>query len=223
VSSRGTAFYVLSVPPPLRCMLGLRQVSLRGWVMVRVMMLAEVTIDGDPSTYAAEALVFLFLVGGALFLLTTVVLAQNPIASDAPQRKIYVPKEDSFSAASDQEGTVAGQPQTSRKRGRAPRVSDKRRSIRRGGNAVPVVVSDILEPQQLIPGVVLNRSRGGLSLSVPQKLEVGRLIAVRTPDFPDCLASVRLRVRHCKEKGDKWQVGCQFMEELPWSVLLIFG
>ena len=189
--------------------------------MVRIMMLAEVTIDGDLSTYAGEALVFLFLVGGVLFLLTTVVLGQNPVGSDSPPRKLYVPRDDSLSAAGEQDETVAGP--TRFKRGRMPRASDKRRSLRRGGNPVPVVVSDVLKPEELVPGMVLNRSRGGLFLSLPQKLAVGQLIAVRTPEFPDCLASVRLRVRHCKQKGDNWQIGCQFMEELPWSVLLIFG
>jgi hypothetical protein len=188
------------------------------------MIFAEVTIDGDLSAYAGEALVFLFLVGGALFLLTTVVLAQNPISSDPTRRKIYIPKDDSLSAKNDQDGPVTTESQAGLKRGRRGfRASDKRRSLRRGGNPVPVVISDTLEPQHLVQGLVLNRSRGGLSLSVPQKLDVGRLIAVRTPDFPDCLASVHLRVRHCKQKGDNWQIGCQFMEQLPWSVLLMFG
>jgi hypothetical protein len=191
--------------------------------MVQVMMLAEVTIDGDLSTYAGEALVFLFLVGGVLFLLTTVVLAQNPISSDPSRRKRYVPKGDSFGTANDGERSAKTEPPTILKRGRHSRARDKRRSLRRGGNPVPVVISDTLEPQRLEQGLVLNRSRGGLSLSVLQKVEVGRVLAVRTPDFPDCLASVQLRVRHCKQRGDDWQIGCQFMEELPWSILLMFG
>jgi hypothetical protein len=39
----------------------------------------------------------------------------------------------------------------------------------------------------------------------------------------DQVASVRLLVRHCKQKNQEWRIGCQFMEELPWSVLLLFG
>src|SRR5437588_11227661 len=155
--------------------------------MVQVMVLAEVTIDGDLSTYAGEALVFLFLVGGALFLLTTVVLAQNPISSDPSRRKIYIPKDDSLSTVNDQEGPITRESQTSLRCGRRGfRASDKRRSMRRGGNPVLVVISDSLQPQHLVQGLVLNRSRGGLSLSMRQKVEVGRLLAVRTPDFPDC-------------------------------------
>src|SRR5947209_8676178 len=154
--------------------------------MVQAMMLAEVTIDGDLSTYAGEALVFLFLVGGALFLLTTVVLAQNPISTDPTRRKFYEPKDDSLSAGNDRERKDAKQSQGFGKRGRHGfRASDKRRSLRRGGNPVPVVVSDTAQPQHLVQGQVLNRSRGGLSLSVPEKLEAGRLVSVRTPDFPD--------------------------------------
>jgi hypothetical protein len=32
-----------------------------------------------------------------------------------------------------------------------------------------------------------------------------------------------VEVRHCRHKGDRWLAGCKFGQELPWSVLLLFG
>ena len=100
---------------------------------------------------------------------------------------------------------------------------DKRRSLRRHGNPVTVLISDALNPGKPLQGLVLDRSRGGLYLSVPHRIDAGCQLTVRTPNFHDHVASVRLLVRHCKQKNQEWRIGCQFMEELPWSVLLLFG
>jgi hypothetical protein len=86
-----------------------------------------------------------------------------------------------------------------------------------------VLISDALNPGKPLQGLVLDRSRGGLYLSVPHRIDVGSLLTVRTSDFPNDVASVRLLVRHCIQKGNEWRIGCQFVEELPWSVLLLFG
>jgi hypothetical protein len=103
------------------------------------------------------------------------------------------------------------------------RPGDTRRSLRRDGNPVKVLISDALNPGKPLQGLVLNRSRGGLYLAVPRRIEVGTRLTIRTPDFPNNVASVRLLVRHCKQKGNEWCIGCQFMDEHPWSVLLLFG
>jgi len=62
-----------------------------------------------------------------------------------------------------------------------------------------------------------------LCLSLPRKVEVGQLLAVRTGSFPESVSSVQLRVRHCKQIGNGWRLGCQFVEDLPWSTVLLFG
>ena len=106
---------------------------------------------------------------------------------------------------------------------RAESGRDKRGSLRRGGEPIPVFVSNNLVPGEPMQGMVLNRSRGGLCLSIPQPVEVDQTLAVRTGHFPEDLASVQLRVRHCQQTRDGWRIGCQFVQELPWNVILMFG
>jgi hypothetical protein len=189
------------------------------------MVLAEITLDADLSACAWQGLVFLLLLGGVLFSLCYLVVGHNPVASGNSRAQRLGPKLDSLNTSNNTESPLAREPQaglTQRgQHGGAPKC--KRSSLRRGGNPVPVLVSDLVEPEEDIQGLVLNRSRGGLCLSVPQPVEVGRLLAVRTPDFPEGLDPVQIRVRHCMQKGDTCHLGCQFMQTHPWSVLLIFG
>jgi len=76
---------------------------------------------------------------------------------------------------------------------------------------------------QPTPGMVLDRSRGGLRLSVAYPVTVGRILGLRTESFPKDLPTVQVRVRHCQKKGEQWKLGCQFIEKLPWTVVLLFG
>jgi hypothetical protein len=188
------------------------------------MIFADGTIDSDMFTYLRDALLLLLFVGGALFLLTSVVLDQDPISSAHSRRTTLVTKDDVLGAASATEAPSGQKLQATLKREQHPgRIKDKRRSIRRGGDPVPVLVTDGLASTEPVPGMVLNRSRGGLCLSVPQRIEVGQLLAVRTHAFPQDLASLQLRVRHCQPTADGWRIGCQFVEELPWNIILMFG
>ena len=189
-----------------------------------VMVIAQVTIDGEFSRSLGQAIFFLILSGLALFTLKIAVLVDSPVSSGTWLRKRIVPRLDALSAPSPAEEPAAPASQSVILLSRRPeRGRDKRRSLRRKGNPVAVFISDARNPEKPMEGLVLDRSRGGLFLSVPQKIDVGCLLAVRTADFPDSIASVRLRVRHCKQKGQEWRIGCQFTEELPWSVLLFFG
>jgi hypothetical protein len=184
------------------------------------MILAEVTLDGDWSTCAWQGVLFLLLLGGVLFFLCYLVGGQSSITSGAHRGERLGPDLDGPSTAS-QSALDSLTP--------TPRVQnpnahrDKRSSLRRGGNPVAVFVSDVEAPGKSVQGRVLNRSRGGLCLSVPQAVEVGRVLAVRTSDYPEGLESVQVRVRHCQPKGASCRLGCQFLETHPWSVLLLFG
>jgi hypothetical protein len=188
------------------------------------MLLAEVTFQGDPSEYVGEFFLFFLVLGGILFFLCHVVLGKNSISSGLPQPRKDLAPQDTDSADRTREKQFrlasAARMKASASSGFA---RDKRKFLRRGGNDVPISVSDVLVQAEPTQGLVLNRSRGGLYLSVPQRVEVDRILAVRTPTFPPDLASVQLRVRHCKQKDDAWYLGCQFVEELPWNVLLMFG
>jgi hypothetical protein len=152
------------------------------------------------------------LSGVAFIVLKTWLLGDTQVASASRLRKRFVPAHDLTDGSA---GRVSH------------RLSDsdgeKRRSLRRHGPVVIVLISDALNPGKPLEGLVLDRSRGGLYLSVPHRIDAGSRLTVRTPDFPNHVASVKLLVRHCKQKGREWRIGCQFMEELPWSVLLLFG
>jgi hypothetical protein len=79
---------------------------------------------------------------------------------------------------------------------------------------------DSAEPGE---GLVVNRSRGGLCLVVHGPVEKGSLLRVRAAHVPDDMPWVPVHVRRCQAKGDSWRLGCQFVEKLPWSVVLLFG
>jgi hypothetical protein len=182
------------------------------------MALAEIIVDGSVATYAQEAISFLVLVGGVLFLLSSVVVGQHSPSSSARPRKQSRPSGAAgFTSAARQWPAREARPQASASE------KNKRRSLRRGGNRIAVLVSDGVVAGDPVGGLVLNRSRGGLCLLVREKVDVDHLLAVRTAAFPKSLPSVRLRVRHCKQVTQGWRLGCQFVDHPPWSTLLLFG
>jgi hypothetical protein len=102
-------------------------------------------------------------------------------------------------------------------------AAEQRDTLRREGNPVDVLVSDAEVLAEPAPGVVLNRSRGGLLLSLTAPAEVGAVLTVRAAHAVEQMDWVPVEVRHCRQKGDRWLAGCKFGKELPWSVLLLFG
>jgi hypothetical protein len=100
---------------------------------------------------------------------------------------------------------------------------ERRVWIRREGNPMDIEVADLGLTKLPMPGTVLNRSRGGLLVAVGQPTPKGTILNVRPPNAPDEQMWVQVEVRHCKQKKDKWHLGCKFTKTLPWSVLLLFG
>ncbi len=101
--------------------------------------------------------------------------------------------------------------------------SDKRSSLRRGGNPVPVMIRDDSAEAAPTDALVLDRSRGGLLVSVPQPISAGTLLSVRLPNVEEDDSWVQIEVRHCRQRDDRWLLGCAFRKEHPWSTLLLFG
>jgi hypothetical protein len=99
----------------------------------------------------------------------------------------------------------------------------RRSGIRRSGNPVDVKLSDATATAEPKDAQVLDRSRGGLLLSVGHAIAAGTMLTVRANLAPDDTPWVQIEVRHCRAKRDRWVLGCAFKEELPWSVLLLFG
>ncbi len=100
---------------------------------------------------------------------------------------------------------------------------EKRASLRRRGNAIAVLVSNVDATAPPSSGWVIDRSMGGLCLSVDKEMPAGSILSVRTSNAPTSAPWVQVEVRNCRPVGKDWELGCQFVRTPPWSVLLLFG
>lgn len=185
------------------------------------MTLAEVVSDVDLSEYVGQVLLFLFILGSIALVLCSVVLGETSVASSSARSRKHVPLARAFDTSND-----AKEQPTAAKAPLIPPLTpgqrrERRNSLRRRGNPVGVLV--LAGEGRAEPGLVLDRSKGGFCLSVAQPVDVGATLRVRTCHAPDDVPWIDVLVRHCAQKGDRWHLGCQFAEELPWSVLLLFG
>jgi hypothetical protein len=99
---------------------------------------------------------------------------------------------------------------------------DRRHRLRRMGNPTPVALLG-LDSEQPRAGYVLDRTSAGLRLAVEGAVPVGAALQVRAHNAPDGTPWAAAKVRWCLDAGGRWEIGCQFTEPLPWSVLLLFG
>jgi hypothetical protein len=173
-------------------------------------MLALATPNVDLSTYGSEVLLTLLGLGGIAFLLGSFVLGQTPVSYGAsqPRKRIW-------------RGLVEKVQEVIRSRPAG--LQDRRSSPRREGEPLKVFVAPGLDSAEPGEGLVVNRSRGGLCLVVHKPMETGSLLRVRAAHVPDDMPWVPVYVRRCQVRGSSWKLGCQFVEKLPWSVVLLFG
>jgi hypothetical protein len=104
-----------------------------------------------------------------------------------------------------------------------PSEQQRRGSLRRDGQAVSVQVALFDGQGEKIPGEVIDRSRGGLRMVVGQAVPPTTLLRIRAPHAPENVGWIQLEVRRCDQVNGKWELGCQFTQDHPWSVLLLFG
>jgi hypothetical protein len=105
-----------------------------------------------------------------------------------------------------------------------PNGSKERRSTpRRRGVRAPVLFVRPQNPGEVFEGEVLDRSSGGLNLSVPQPFSPGALLQLCLAPAPEGLRWVPVQVRHCSPEGRRWRLGCQFLGALPTDLPLLFG
>ncbi len=102
-------------------------------------------------------------------------------------------------------------------------ADERRRSIRRTGVPTAVSLTDPKKPKRPADAFVLDRSSGGLRLATEKPFPSGSSLQVRPVNAPPDLQSIAIIVRSCREVGDHFELGCQFMEELEWNILLMFG
>ena len=100
---------------------------------------------------------------------------------------------------------------------------EKRASLRRKGKPVRILIADAECVAAPIRGWVVDRSRGGLYLVVSQPMAVGMILSIRAAHAPETMPWVRVEIRRCRPKGNRWGLGCRFQRELSWGELLLFG
>src|SRR5262245_32834657 len=176
-------------------------------------MLAQAVSPVDLQAFTTESIVTLLLIAGLSLVVSFILFGQNQVSSDPSLHQIRTQRR----KERHQTGEI---PPPGPKRELGKR-RDKRSALRRKGEPVKVLVTGAA-PEPL-PGLVVDRSRGGLGLVLHQQVPTGTVLGVRAGAAPEDLPWVQVMVRHCRAHGDSWKVGCQFVEKLPWSVVLLFG
>jgi hypothetical protein len=88
---------------------------------------------------------------------------------------------------------------------------------------VEVLIAAKLPGQEPAKAVVVDRSRGGLCLSLSQPAAEGTILRLRVASLADDMEWVEVEVKHCRRTKQRWLVGCKFVQDLPWTVVLMFG
>jgi hypothetical protein len=102
-------------------------------------------------------------------------------------------------------------------------LPEKRRTPRRRGNAVEVLISDASLTALPVRGWVQDRSMGGMCLVLNRAITVSTLLHVRATAAAVRTPWVQVTVRNCRAWESYWLLGCQFIQTPPWAVLLTFG
>jgi hypothetical protein len=102
-------------------------------------------------------------------------------------------------------------------------ATEHRRALRRRGKTVRVLVSNADAKEEPWEGWVIDRSVGGLCISLNRAIDSETVLSVRAADAPDTIPWVQITVRSCRQEKKYWELGCQFVRTPPWNVMLLFG
>jgi hypothetical protein len=103
------------------------------------------------------------------------------------------------------------------------RRCERRLALRRGSEPFPVDLNDACASGAAYLANILDRSKSGLCIAVTDPVALNTILSVRSRAYADAAVWVQIRVRHCRQKDHQWLLGCSFVTEQPWSVLLMFG
>jgi hypothetical protein len=104
-----------------------------------------------------------------------------------------------------------------------PAPIQERRSWPRRKKMLQVLVQDAGQENPPLPAWIVNRSLGGLCLSIDQPIEVGTILRVRQPSAPADIPWVEVQVMRLQAKENTWELGCQFTRALTWDLIMQFG
>ena len=100
---------------------------------------------------------------------------------------------------------------------------DHRRALRRVGNPIKVFLAPPGQDNPQDSAWVLDRSVGGLCLSVEREYATGTFLRVLPSNAPDMAYWIDVDVRSCRPVKGGFELGVQFVKTPPWSILLLFG
>jgi hypothetical protein len=142
------------------------------------------------------------LTGGAFIVASRVLAArrERPVIEAPPEKK--TPEHDPFVHGS---------------------KSERRAGPRRGGNPVAIYYQPLERKGQPLEGWVRDRSVGGMCIILHEQFAAGTFLRLLPVSAPDTTPWVDVEVRSCRKQGDGYELGCQFVKQPPWGVLLLFG
>lgn len=100
---------------------------------------------------------------------------------------------------------------------------ERRAALRRRGNSIGIQILEDETNRYPRPAWVIDRSSHGLCLAASKAYAEGTTFLVRTTNAPDTTPWVQVAVKNCRQSGKDWELGCQFTQSPPWSILLLFG
>jgi PilZ domain len=100
---------------------------------------------------------------------------------------------------------------------------EQRSAPRRPGNPVSVLISNADITCEPVHGLVLDRSVGGVRVFLDEEAAVGDILSIRPTEAPRLAPWVQVEVRHRRQVGHQWEIGCQFLHTPSWGVLVRFG
>lgn len=103
------------------------------------------------------------------------------------------------------------------------RADDRRRSPRREGASIRVLLAADGEQAHVVEGWVLDRSLGGLGIRTDQRVVVGKQLHLRPADASEGVPWVPVEVRYCRSEKNYWRLGCQFVEAPASRTMVQFG
>ena len=101
--------------------------------------------------------------------------------------------------------------------------ADRRTTMRRDGQPVPVYLNSAAFEKQTEPAYVIDRSKGGLKIISTKPLPAGSTMQIRAENAPNNIPWLTMIVRSCREIDERYELGCEFEQPPPWNILLLFG
>jgi hypothetical protein len=103
-------------------------------------------------------------------------------------------------------------------------TSPKRRQTPRGRGAPSrILILDKNGPKEPFSGWVINRSIGGLCVSLLQPLEEGSTLSVRPAKDPLDDVWYEVLVKYCRATDTGWEMGCEFQGRGGSQTMLKFS